>query len=191
MEKKESLEKLLEIKQILDQVLTNKEEQHEILQREIENLRSIDHKISSLVAGASFTSAMDLLSKSPTADQKIPFKEDNQVINQKEVSSAQWEKYINDDSGELLAKLVYNSGTTTIIISRPQVTKLQKTTPRFQEFFIQKILIQMKEESPTLVLDFQEVKGGFIKQISISHMGSEENFAKIERAIEHVLKRVS
>jgi len=191
MEKKENLEKLLEIKQILDQVLATKEEQLENLQREIENLRSMDHKVSSLVAGASFTSAADLLGQTPPIDQKPSEKVVKSVTTPKEESSAQWEKYVNDDSGELLAKLIFNSGTTTIIISRPQVTKLQKTTPRFQEFFIEKILIHMKEESPALTLDFQEVKGGFIKQISISYMGSEENFAKIERAIEHVLKKVT
>ncbi len=191
MDQKESLEKILEIKQILDQILAEKQQQLELLQKEIEDLTSIDHKITSLVAGVSFTSAADLLETTPKLDKRILEKRSKEVSISKGESSAQWEKYINNDAGELLAKLVYNSGTTTIIISRPQIVKLQKTTPLFQEFFIQKILISLKEEFPALALDFQETSSGYLRQITISQMGSEENFTKIEKALEHLLKKIN
>ncbi len=191
MDQKESLEKILEIKQILDQVLAEKQQQLELLQKEIEDLTSIDHKITSLVAGVSFTSAADLLETTPKLDKRIPEMRSKEVSISKGESSAQWEKYINNDAGELLAKLVYNAGTTTIIISRPQIVKLQKTTPLFQEFFIQKILISLKEEFPALALDFQETSSGYLRQITISQMGSEENFTKIEKALEHLLKKIN
>ncbi len=190
MDQKENLEKLLEIKQILDQVLAGKEQQLELLQKEIEDLKSIEHKISSLVAGVSFTSAADLLEKAPLSDLKSPVKKSKTAPIPAKESSAQWEKYINDDEGGLLAKLIYNAGTTTIIITRPDVVKLQKTTPLFQDFFIQKILISMKEESPALALDFQETGEGYLRQITISQMGSEENFTKIEKALDHLLKKM-
>jgi hypothetical protein len=190
MDQKEQLEKLLEIKQVLDQVLAEKQQQLELLEKEIEDLTSIDHKITSLVAGASFTTAADLLEKAPPSDQKPTVKKTKAAPVREEESSAQWEKYINDDEGELLAKLVYNAGTTTIIITRPQEVKLQKTTPLFQDFFIQKILISMKEEFPALALDFQETSEGYLRQITISQMGSEENFAKIEKALDHLLKKL-
>jgi hypothetical protein len=189
MDQKESLDKLLEIKQILDQVLAEKQQQLELLQKEIEDLTSIDHKVSSLVAGVSFTSAADLLEKTPPTEQKKPQKKAKGAPVSKDESSAQWEKYINNEGGELLAKLVYNAGTTTIIFARPQVVKLQKTTPLFQEFFIQKILVSMKEEFPALALDFQETSEGYLRQITIFQMGSEENFTKIEKALDHILKK--
>ncbi len=190
MDQKENLEKLLEIKQILDQVIADKEQQLELLQKEIEDLKSAGNKISSLVAGVSFTSAADLLEKAPPSDELPPKKKSKSAPVQGKESSAQWEKYINNDAGDLLAKLVYDAGTTTIIITKPEIVKLQKTTPLFQDFFIQKILISMKEDFPALTLDFQETKDGFLRQITISQMGSEENFAKIEKALDHLLKKM-
>ncbi len=190
MDQKEHLEKLLEIKQILDQVLAEKQQQLELLQKEIEDLTSMDHKISALVGGVSFTSAADLLEKGPNSERKPSPKNVKSAPVREKESSAQWEKYINNEAGELLAKLVYNAGTTTIFITQPQIVKLQKTTPLFQDFFIQKILISMKEESPALTLDFQETAEGYLRQITISQMGSEENFAKVEKALDHLLKKL-
>ncbi len=179
------------IKQILDQVIADKEQQLELLQKEIEDLKSAGNKISSLVAGVSFTSAADLLEKAPPSEEIPPPKRKSKSApDQGKESSAQWEKYINNDAGDLLAKLVYDAETTTIIITKPEIVKLQKTTPLFQDFFIQKILISMKEDFPALTLDFQETKDGFLRQITISQMGSEENFAKIEKALDHLLKKM-
>ena len=102
--------------------------------------------------------------------------------------SAQWEKYLSDDAGNLVAKLVYYAGTATILITHPENLRLLKTSSLFQEFFIQEFLVHLKEQAPNLTLDFEETDSGYLRQITLSHVDSDENFAKIEHAIEHVIR---
>lgn len=195
---KENLEKILEIKRELDQLLADKEEQVGVLQAQITTLRKINEQVSSLLSGVSFVTAADILNDNMPRENIIASPATKEEINEIEIleapeeeSSAQWEKYINDAAGNLVAKLVYYAGTATIVITHPEELKLQKTSPLFQEFFIQEFLVHLKEQAPGLTLDFEETATGFLRQVTLSRVDSDENFAKIERAIEHVLDRKS
>jgi hypothetical protein len=186
---KENVEKIIAIKQKLDQLLADKE-------AEIEVLKKLSEQVSELVTGVSFISAADIVpgalpSYPPAARES---KSDGEEIKSQErvpteESSAQWEKYIYDDQANLLAKLVLYASTATIIISHPEELQMQKDSPLFQEFFIEKFLLRLKEQSPDLTLDFEETSSGFLRQITISHVDSDENFAKIEQAMEHIIKK--
>ncbi|HMF33637.1 MAG TPA: hypothetical protein VKK79_19595 [Candidatus Lokiarchaeia archaeon] len=186
---KENIEKLIEIKRKLDEILADKE-------AEIETLKKLSEEVNELVTGVSFVSAADIIGGSfaPLASTKGQSElnedeSDDKDSTSTEDSSAQWEKYIYDESGGLLAKLVYFAGKATIVITHPEDLKLEKSSPLFQDFFIEKFLIRLKEQTPNLTLDFEETVSGYLRQITIAHVDSDENFAKIEQAIEHVIKR--
>ncbi len=186
---KTEMQKLTRILTTVQNLYQKKQEQLEELQLEISELKILLSNLNSLISNKSFQSADEIyvesLNKFELSDQYF-----DENISKEMVKDTKIKRKIFDDStNDLLCILNFmDFNRIEIKIINPFETAIKETSEDFIKVFLKGALINIKENNPDLVVDYQFYKDSdIIESIEISNFSSINDYDLITLKMRQLL----
>jgi hypothetical protein len=184
-----NLEKLAQIKRLLEELKANLDEEEENLKYRRQKLSEAIGVLDQILGKQSFFVASDLLHLGPTKSDSQDLHSILETSSDEKTSKETKEDYIlrSEETGIELANIHIDKNEITITPIPEKVFKL--IDPELQEFFIGKVMKEVQKEDKKIIIKINEEKG-FIKSIFVSNFASERQINRILGAIRWVFTKI-
>jgi len=176
---KNEIEKLVEMHRTLNKQYLDKKELVEKLTKEISELKLVINQINKIIAGKSFTPASNLLSAEDLFKETLGSQGEGTLIKR---------KLFSKDNKLLCVLRFYNLEKVEILFIDPEKLDVREKSEIFINYFIQQILIKIKDKAPQLEMKIEKYKNlDSIQRIELNNVNKLEYFDLIELGIRKVL----
>ena len=180
------IKSLLQIQKDLSEMKSQKKEQIEKLETEIDSMSSMIYEINQLISTRSFTTAESMLVESmdvEDAAKQSPKYTENLHYNK---------KIFSNDKENLLVDLRFQHNSIIIIFSSPEITKIRQD--EYINQFVKPTLVNLKKVETDLTPSISKSFYGeneYIDRIKLQHVNNFESFEFIVEKMEDFIKSLN